>query len=286
MTMTSADLYQKVIEANIAFHETLADSYRTCEPHFRAENIANVEAKLLKIIKEINASTLLDLGCGTGFIIDIAKKYVKEIHGVDVTQVMLDKVDKSGSAEIKIFNHDSGSFPVEPNKYDIVTAYSFLHHLYDIVPTLKTAFKALRKGGKLYVDLEPNFYLWEIINQLERNEKYDPIVTREIEMVKYKDEDFKKNFNLPKEIVDYAEYGKNVLGGFKEEDIKGKLIRIGFLEVEVFYYWYIGQGAIINNENKSNKERFNDAELIEKHLQKALPLSRNLYKYIGFIATK
>lgn len=284
--MTSLDLYQKVVEANIAFHETLADSYRACEPHFKGENIANVEAKILKIIKKTNASMLLDLGCGTGFIIDIAKKYVKEIHGVDVTQVMLDKVDKSGGAEIKIFKGDSGSFPVASNKYDMVTAYSFLHHLYDIIPTLKTAYKALKTGGKFYVDLEPNFYFWQEINKLDKDSLYDQIIKREIEMVKYKDEDFKKNFNLPKEIVDYAEYGKNVLGGFKEEDIKEQLTKLGFSEVEVFYYWYIGQGAIINDTSKSKKQNFKEAELIEKHLQKALPLSRNLYKYLGFIATK
>jgi len=284
--MVSTDLYQKVIDANISFHGTLADDYKMCEPHFRPENVQKVEAKLLKLVKETNAKRLLDLGCGTGFIIDIAKKYVQEIHGIDVTQAMLDKVDKSGSAKIQTFKHDTGSFSVESGIYDIATAYSFLHHLYDIEPTLKTAYKALRKGGKFYVDLEPNFYLWEIINNLERNGGYDPIVMREIEMVKYKDEDFKKNFGLPKEIVDYAEYGKNVLGGFKEEEMKKLLLKIGFSKIDFFYYWYIGQGAIINDSTKDKDERFKNAEIVDELLQKALPLSKNLYKYIGFIATK
>ena len=279
-------LYQKVIDANISFHGTLADSYKTCEPHFRPENITNVKAKLLKIIKETNAHKLLDLGCGTGFIIDIAKNYVQEIHGIDVTQVMLSKVDKSGPAIIKTFNHDTGSFPAEAETYDVATAYSFLHHLYDIEPTLQTTFKALRKNGKFYADLEPNFYLWQIINGLERNGNYDPIVMREIDMVKYKDEDFKKNFGLPKEIVDYAEYGKNILGGFKEEEIKKVLLKIGFSSVDFFYYWFIGHGAIINDSTKTEEERFRNAQIIDELLQKALPLSRNLYKYIGFIATK
>src|SRR3989338_1173830 len=282
--MVNTDLYQKVIDANISFHGTLADDYKMCEPHFRLENVQKVEAKLLKLVKETNAKRLLDLGCGTGFIIDIAKKYVQEIHGIDVTQAMLDKVDKSGSAKIQTFKHDTGSFSVESGTYDIATAYSFLHHLYDIEPTLKTAYKALRKGGMFYVDLEPNFYLWEIINNLERNGGYDPIVMREIEMVKYKDEDFKKNFGLPKEVVDYAEYGKNILGGFKEEEIKKLLLEIGFSKIDFFYYWYIGQGAIINDSTKDKDERFKNAEIVDELLQKALPLSKNLYKYIGFIA--
>lgn len=281
-----SELYQKAIDANIKFHTTLADGYSKNEPHFRPENIAKVEAKLLKIVNDTNANKLLDLGCGTGFIIDIAKKYVKEIHGVDVTQVMLDKIDKSGFAKIQTFNHDTGSFPAELNSYNVVTAYSFLHHLYDIQPTLKTAFKALKSGGKFYVDLEPNFHCWEIINSLERDENYDPIVKREIEMVKYKDEDFKKNFGLPKEIVDYAEYGKNILGGFKQDDLMKTLIQIGFSNVEFFYYWFVGQGNVINDSGKPKEERFKNAEIIDELLQRALPLSRYLYKYIGFIATK
>ena len=102
--------YQKVIEANIALHSRMSDDYSTCEPHFRPENIQKVEDKLKPVIEATNAKRLLDLGCGTGFMINIAKKYVQEIHGVDVTQAMMDKVDKSGNATIVLHNHDTGSF--------------------------------------------------------------------------------------------------------------------------------------------------------------------------------
>ena len=105
--------YQKVIDANIALHSKMSDDYSTCEPHFRPENIASVEDKLKPIFAQTNAKKMLDLGCGTGFVINIAKKYVNEIHGVDVTQAMMDKVDKSGNAKIELFNHDTGSFPAE-----------------------------------------------------------------------------------------------------------------------------------------------------------------------------
>ena len=138
--------YDEVIKANIALHSKMADDYSTCEPHFRPENINKVEKKLKTIFEELKAERLLDLGCGTGFIINIAKKYVKQIDGVDVTQAMMDKVDKTGSAIINLYNHDTGSFPAKPSFYDVVTGYSFLHHLYDINPTLKTAYAALKPG--------------------------------------------------------------------------------------------------------------------------------------------
>ena len=278
--------YDEVIKANIALHSKMADDYSTCEPHFRSENVNKVEKKLKIIFEELKAERLLDLGCGTGFIINIAKKYVKQIDGVDVTQAMMDKVDKTGSAVITLYNHDTGSFPAKPSFYDVVTGYSFLHHLYDINPTLKTAYTALKPGGKLYCDLDPNYYYWESIHKLDRNSNYDPIVKREIEMVTYKDEDIEKNFGVSKDVFNTAEFGKNIAGGFKEEELVAQLKEVGFSDITVFYYWFLGQASLINDNWGTKEERLKYADVMDSVLQRSLPVSRNLYKYMGFIATK
>ena len=146
--MTDSNKYDEVIKANIALHSKMADDYSTCEPHFRPENVRKVEDKLKRIIEDVNGKRMLDLGCGTGFMINIGKKYLKHIDGVDVTQAMMDKVDRSGNATIELHNHDTGSFPASPGAYDVVTGYSFLHHLYDINPTLQTAYNALKPGAR------------------------------------------------------------------------------------------------------------------------------------------
>lgn len=76
--------YQEVIKANIELHTKLSDHYDTCEPQYRPENILRVENLVKEVINSINAKKALDLGCGTGFMINILKKYVDEITGVDV----------------------------------------------------------------------------------------------------------------------------------------------------------------------------------------------------------
>ncbi len=284
--MNEAEKYQEVIRANIALHTKVSSDYNTCEPHFRPENVANVERKLKAILDVTGRNRMLDLGCGTGFMIQIAKKHVAEIHGVDVTQAMMDKVDTSGSARIKLFNSDAGSFPAEPGSYDVVTSYSFLHHLFDIGPTLATAYRALKKGGKYYVDLDPNYGFWEAIEKLDRRGDYHPIVKREIEAVTYKDEDIQKQFGVDREVFNKAEYGKSTLGGFTEEHLSAKLKAAGFAKFEFFYEWYIGQGALINDARFTVEQRFTYAAQVNELLQRAMPLSRTLFKYIGFIATK
>jgi ubiquinone/menaquinone biosynthesis C-methylase UbiE len=285
--MSDQSSYQQVIEANIALHSKMADEYSTCEPHFRPENIQQVENRLKKLFDEVQAIRMLDLGCGTGFMINIAKKYVTHIDGVDVTQAMMDKVDRSGDCVINLHNFDTGSFPAEEGFYDVVTGYSFLHHLYDIAPTINTAFKALKTGGKFYADLDPNYYYWEQINQLDRSANYPAVVKREIEMVTYKDEDIENNFGVSKEVFNSAEFGKNIQGGFKEEMLREQLAKAGFSKVDVFYYWFLGQAGMINDESITDKTvRLQNAAIVEKTLQGILPVSRCLYKYLGFIATK
>lgn len=284
-----SDRYQDVIRANIAVHSKLAAVYSTTEPHFRPENISLVESVLKRLVAETRATSLLDLGCGTGFMINLAKRHVGKIVGVDVTRAMLDQVDTSGTARIELHEHDTGSFEVEPGSFDLVTAYSFLHHLYDIRPTLATAARALRKGGRFYADLDPNFYFWEAISGLKTAPgapTYDPLVTREIDAVVHKDDQMNETFGIPNAVFNDAEYGKNIAGGFKEDALRDALREAGFSDVAFTYYWYLGQALVVNDESKPREQRLADAALVDSVLQRVMPLSRHLYKYIGFVATR
>ncbi len=284
-----SEKYNEVIKANIAVHSKLASLYAKTEPHFRPENLAIVDAALKSLVAETKAKQLLDLGCGTGFMINLAKHHVERIVGVDVTRAMLDQVDTTGPAKIELHEHDTGSFPVEPGTFDLVTAYSFLHHLYDIAPTCQTAAKALRKGGKFYADLDPNFYFWDSIKDLEGKpgkEGYDPIVTREIDAVAHKDDQMNEEYGIPNAVFNDAEYGKDIAGGFKEDVVRQTLLDAGFTDVKITYYWYLGQATVVNDESRPREERIANAQLVDSVLQKVMPLSRHLYKYIGFVATK
>jgi len=279
---------QDVIQANIELHSKMSGDYNTCEPQYRPENLNRVEDALKEAIDQCGAKKMLDLGCGTGFLIDMGKKYVEEITGVDVTQAMMDRVDKSGSCKIELINHDTGTVPLKEGYYDIATAHSFLHHLYDINPTIQTAAKALKKGGIFFSELDPNFYFWEAIGKLDREGQYSPTVKREIEMTTYKDEDIEAEFGVQKEVFNTAEYGKNIKGGFKEEELVTSLKDAGFSEVKINYHWYIGQAGLINNDNfgGTRDERIKNSNQFDEVLADLVPLSRHLYKYIGFVAIK
>lgn len=282
----STPLAQKVIEANIAVHTRLAAHYQSCEPHFRPENAAKVGRRLAALVQATRAESLLDLGCGTGFIINLAKPLVRRITGVDVTPAMLAQVDRSGPATIELVNADTGTYPAVAGGFQLVTAYSFLHHLADVNPTFRTASRALAPGGKFYADLEPNFSFWEGIARLERGGDYDPLVRREIEAVTFKDEEIEAKFGVSRETFNQAEFGKDLAGGFTEEGLREQLLAAGFTRVEFHYHWFLGEGALINGGTAPREELFRQAATIHEALMRALPVSRNLFKYLGFVATK
>jgi ubiquinone/menaquinone biosynthesis C-methylase UbiE len=277
---------KEAIQANIVVHSAMADDYNKIEPHFRPESIKRVTEIIEKISRNSSLQYALDLGCGTGFMINILKEYSSKIIGVDVTQAMLDKVDLDGNVEIKLINSDTGTVDLPYEYFDIATAYTFLDHLYDLSPTLINTFNSLKKGGVFYADLSPNFYFWESIKSLNNSKDYDNILQREINAVLKKDEEIQDQFGVNKEIFTAAEYQKHVKGGLIEEELNDLLKNIGFSKVEFVYHWFVGQAELINDESVAKEKRFEQADKMHEYLIRSLPLSRNLFKYVGFIATK
>jgi ubiquinone/menaquinone biosynthesis C-methylase UbiE len=119
--MNDREMYEQVMRANVALHDRMAASYRACEPHFRPENVAIVQRKLRAVADAAGRGRMLDLGCGTGFMIEIGRPIFAEIHGVDVSEKMLDQATATGAGQGDA--GDSGSVPVEAGTYDVVTSY-------------------------------------------------------------------------------------------------------------------------------------------------------------------
>ena len=285
--MSSSDKnYQDAIKANIEVHTRLATGYNTNEPHFRAESIDRVKRIVENIVKELKPVHVLDLGCGTGFMINILKQYVPNITGVDVTQAMMDLVDKTGNAKIELINSDTGTVALKAEHYDMATAYTFLDHLYDMMPTFNNTYKALKKGGKFYADLSPNYFFWKAFKELNAKEKYSQEVTRELNAVLSKDEEIEREFGIKKETFQKAEFQKHIKGGLNEDEVRKQLMQAGFTKVEFVYHWFVGQAHLVNDPANAREKNVQQANFVHTSLINMLPLSRHLFKYVGFIATK
>jgi SAM-dependent methyltransferase len=278
--------YEAVLRANVDLHSQLAATYKSHEPHYRPENIAHVRSVMQELTRRTQGKRMLDLGCGAGFMVDIARDLVTHIDGVDITPAMLSQIDLSGPASIRLFESDTATVSVSEGAYDLVTSYAFLHHLKDIGPSLRTAARALREGGVYYADLDPNAHFWEAANALGDRNDLHPILKREVDSVLSMDEQLEAKFGVAPDTFNLAEYGKSLRGGFSEDDLVAQLKSAGFRHVEVKYYWHIGQARIAHDASLDDRTRAIVLEQIGSMLAASQPLSRALYKYIGFVATR
>jgi len=271
-----------VIQANIEVHTRMADSYNRNEPHYRPENRAKVRAKLEETRQRFGDARLLDLGCGTGFIIDLAKDLFGTIDGVDVTQAMLDRVDLS-SGNVRLHRCAAEALPFADASFDVVSAYAFIHHLKDYSKALAEALRVLKPGGGCYIDLEPNRLFWQAMVRLEQGatgSRYSDIVAREIDAVLHRDDGVQEEFGIDKETFNRAEYTKALLGGIDPWEFRDECLRTGFRSCDISFEWFLGQGAVMHQQS------FEAAATVEAYLRRILPLSAECFKYLQFVATK
>jgi ubiquinone/menaquinone biosynthesis C-methylase UbiE len=271
---------QKIVDANILVHTAMAATYDTSEPHFKPENKAVVR-KHLQHLRSKTGPKLLDVGCGTGFVINLARDLFGEIHGVDITQAMLDRVERSGG-NITLHRSVAEKTPFADNTFDAATAYSFIHHLTDYAEVLKEVRRVLRPGGAFYIDLDPNKLFWQAMAAAEKatRDKPSDIVAREIDSVMHTDDRVQKEFGIPAETFNLAENYKDIQGGIDGAELREAALAMGWKSCDVGYYWYLGQGAILHGQSAA------DAATVEGYLTRALPVSAPLFKYVRFFLVK
>jgi len=269
------------VHANIVVHSRVADVYNETEPHFRPENQAKVRGILASLRPRAPGGRLLDIGCGTGFIIDLAKDIFDDIHGIDITEPMLARIDTS-SGNVTVHHGLVEAMPFADESFDVVTSYAFLHHVEDTRAILREVYRVLRPGGMMYIGLEPNSLFWQSMKQLEESGAtgLSDIVKREIDAVLHIDEKLESEFGLDPELVRQCEPMKSERGGLDPHDLERDAHDVGFRKVEFTPEWFLGQGAIMHGDS------FETADKIDAYLRRIVPLSTGLFKYLMFVLVK
>jgi ubiquinone/menaquinone biosynthesis C-methylase UbiE len=270
----------RVVEANIEVHTRMATDYERVEPHFRPENQAKVR-RVLEDLRRRTGSRMLDLGCGTGFLIQLARDLFDEVHGVDVTPAMLERVDTS-TGNVTLHLASAEDVPLPDASFDLVTAYSFLHHLEDYHAVLREAQRLLRPGGLFFADLEPNKLHWDAMVALADTPpaELSPWLVQARDSVLATDSRVEREYGIPRETFRQAEYTKAILGGFDPRQLPREARELGFQACEVRLEWFVGQAHVMHGQS------FAAAERIEEYLRAAAPLTDHLFKYVRFVLTR
>jgi 2-polyprenyl-3-methyl-5-hydroxy-6-metoxy-1,4-benzoquinol methylase len=96
---------------------------------------------------------LLDVGCGIGYFLEVAKSRGWEVYGTEFTDEAIEICQSKGISMKKgILNPND----FELESFDIITSFEVIEHINNPREELANFYKLLRKGGMVYVTT-PNF---------------------------------------------------------------------------------------------------------------------------------
>lgn len=97
--------------------------------------------------------SLLDVGCGDGYIGQKLSKIGYDVYGLDLSKKLVGLAEKSG-VKAKV-GDASKNFPFKNNFFDVVFAGEIIEHLFDTRAFLNEIYRVLRPKG-LFVVTTPN----------------------------------------------------------------------------------------------------------------------------------
>lgn len=130
-----------------------------------------VQREALKEAKLTDKSRLLDVGCGTGYLLIKAREQSLKasLTGVDFSMEMLEKAkQKLKGKNAKLYQADILEF-MEEKDFDVITTADAFHHFTEPEKSIMKMSSLLKKGGKLIV-MDINFkplFLFNLLWKLE-----------------------------------------------------------------------------------------------------------------------
>ncbi len=261
--------FKETLKANIAFHSALAEGeHYEKQPFFSPENQQRVRQNLSAIAARAPGKKMLDVGCGTGFILRMATDIFEELVGIDITPAMLSRAPKHPKISLHLAAIEN--MPFESASFDVVTAYGVLHHVHSIAEVLQNVRRVLRPGGIFYADESPNYYCVTTLRNLELHQSLSSELQRQAIAVQTDAQRYLQTYGIASELVNQAMIQDKQKGGLRQEEIEKAAQQAGFSRVSIGYRWFLGQGSLPIGEQ----------QVIHNYLTAQLPLSRSLFKYL------
>ncbi len=122
---------------------------------------SKVERAMLDMVGSEKISAMLDLGTGTGRILELFSCIYDKGIGIDASRDMLSvarsRLDQAELSRVQTRQGDLYILPTQADSFDLVTIHQVLHYLEDPATAIREASKAINKGGRLLVvDFAPH----------------------------------------------------------------------------------------------------------------------------------
>ncbi len=216
-------LLNKVKKSNQLFYDIISDSYETVDGKRDKTTIQWIFRKLKALQRATNGETLLDIGCGSGFILRYAQPYFKTVVGVDISFEILKNLHKQ---RYLVVCADVDHLPFKKDSFSVVSCFAVLHHLYAYSALAQETYRILKTGGIFYSD-------HDLDKKFEK--RFRPLMRLYRTFFNEKKKYLHANSNITSELYHFTEIHHT---GIKTDQITQLLKKQKFSQVIPFYHWF------------------------------------------------
>lgn len=217
------DLAHKVKKANRDFYDIIGSSYESIDGRRSEELIRYVDDQFRSISKNTEADSILDLGCGNGFISRISKRYFERRYALDISYRVMRDIDDGNLYRIAA---DSDLIPIKDGQINCVVTFAVLHHCYSYEKILSEIHRVLTAGGIFYSDHDMDSHFFKRFGLLLKI--YRKVNSISNHRVSGFDQALQTMYRC-------SEFHNN---GIPSQVIKAKLKSIGFKDIKFDYHWF------------------------------------------------
>lgn len=106
------------------------------------------ELSIYKKLLPKKLTSIVDLGCGTGEFLEMAKEMFPKVLGVDMNDYAIKTCKKKGILAVKI---DVNKTKLKANSFDVVRSKEVLEHVQDAEKFIRESKRILKKNGYLII---------------------------------------------------------------------------------------------------------------------------------------
>ena len=144
-------------EYNIPSEDVIENLPDEQKKNYRKERFGKERIKIIEnyLNKDINLkdARILDVGCNTGFFLDIAKNYSNHVEGIETAKILGEYAEKTLGVKVHIID----LFDFNPDKkYDVITLFDVIEHVCSPTKFLAKCKDLLNPGGILLI-FTPNY---------------------------------------------------------------------------------------------------------------------------------
>lgn len=137
----------------IEMHRAVAHMYRRRSAWDFAEDFQQERnAALISLLPPGKGGHALDLGCGTGVMLDLMSSRCDSVIGLDLSMEMLEGFDLSTlpqDRKVHLARADMQQLPLQESQFDVVVCRSALHHMEDEGVVLSEIARVMAPEGRL-----------------------------------------------------------------------------------------------------------------------------------------